>query len=155
MTHEAVFYVVNRAHDLEEIYTLQGHRDPFLITNAAMAYQNFGWVAWADEPAAVFGAAPIHAGVWNVFLLATAQFPKVMLGLTQFAKRTVVPKLFDELGAHRLQCDLHEKHKFVHRWVELSFGAWREGVMENYAPDGADYFRYVLSKPLDRKTRQS
>ncbi len=144
LSHDVVFYIVNRAHDIEEIYTLQGHRNPFVVTNGAMANRDFGWVAWAgEEPVAVFGGAPIHAGVWQMFLMATPQFPKVALGLTRFAKRQVVPKLFGELGAHRLQCDLHEKHTFVHRWVE-GFGARREGVMAGYAPDGADYFRYAL-----------
>lgn len=146
MTHATVFHVVTRAVDIQEVSLLAGGYDPFRITNAAMGYANFGWVAWGeDEPIAVFGGLPVHAGVWQMFLMTTREFPKVALGLTKFAKRTVVPKLFGEIGAHRLQCDLHEKHTFVHRWVE-GFGAKREGVMEGYAPDGAAYYRYVLSK---------
>lgn len=148
LEHGAAFHVVRHAHDLEDIYTLQGHRNPWLILNAVMAYQDFGWVAWAGEvPAAVFGAMPHHAGCWQVFLMATADFPKVMLGLTRFARREVVPQIWD-LGGHRIQCDLHEGKVAVHRWVE-GFGAVREARFERYAPDGAAYVRYALTKPLD------
>lgn len=145
LTHEAVHHVVTRAHDLEDVYTLHGHRDPFIVTYGAMTYRNFAWVAWDDEPIAVFGGAPIHAGCWQMFLLATPEFGKVALPLTRFAKREVVPRLW-ALGAHRLQCDLHEKRALVHRWVE-GFGARREGTMWGYAPDGSNYFRYTLVRP--------
>lgn len=146
LVHGPVLHVVANAHDIEEIYTLAGHRNPFVVMNAAMAYQNFAWLAWdGEEPVAVFGGSEVHAGVWQMFLMATAAFPKVALGLTRFAKREVVPRLFGELRAHRLQCDLHEKHVFVHRWVE-AFGASREGEMRGYAADGATYLRYVLTK---------
>jgi hypothetical protein len=68
----------------------------------------------------------------------------VALPLTKFVKRGVIPVLFDELGARRLQADLHSRHVFVHRWVE-ALGARKEGEMRELAPE-ATYFRYALCR---------
>lgn len=140
-TAGAVDFIVRNAHDLEEAFTLYGHRDVSAFVFAIMA-QPLRYMVVADEPVAVFGGCEIHKGVWQVFLTATKDFPKVALGLTRFAKRQLVPML-GTWGAHRLQCDLHEKHVFVHRWVE-TFGAKRESVKEHYAADGSNYFHYAL-----------
>jgi hypothetical protein len=146
-TAGAVDFIVRNAHDLEEAYTLHGHRQPEVFTYAIMA-QPLCFVAWADKPVAAFGGSEIHKGVWQMFLTATKDFPQVALGLTRFAKRQLVPNL--GTSAHRLQCDLHEKHAFVHRWVE-TFGATRESVKKHYASDGSNYFHYVLK--LDKSDK--
>ena len=144
LDHGAVLHVAHNAIDREEIYALIGERNPFLVMNAAMAQRNFSWLAWHDDqPVAVFGGSEALKGIWQMYLFATPLFPKVALGLTRFAKREVVPRLFGEIGAHRLQADLHEKHVYAHRWLE-TLGAKRESVRAGYAPDGADYFHYVL-----------
>jgi hypothetical protein len=153
LNHSVVFEIVRQAHDIEQIYTLHGHRNPFVITNNVMAAANFAWVAWADDkPTTVFGAVPIHAGVWSTFLLTTPDFKKLAIPLTRFAKRTVVPTLFEKIGAHRLEAVLHEKNTHIHRWVE-ALGARKEFVKERYAPDGSAYYGYVLhnqsTKPTD------
>ncbi|MGZ5923512.1 MAG: hypothetical protein ACXWK2_02955 [Rhizomicrobium sp.] len=146
LNHDVVFHIVRQAHDIEQIYTLHGHRNPFLVTNAVMAAANFAWVAWVDdEPTTVFGATQVHDGVWNTFLLTTANFGKLALPLTRFAKRTVVPTLFGQLGVHRLEAFLHEKNTHIHRWVE-TLGARREFVKEGYSRDGAAYYGYAICK---------
>lgn len=144
LDHAAVLHVVARAHDLEEVYTLNGHRNPFIVMNGIMAHASFAWLVWdGDEPCTVFGAAPGNAGVYKAFLLTTDRFPKIALPLTRFVKRTVIPTLFGDLNAHRLEADLHEKHTHIHRWVE-ALGAERESVRKQLAPDGSDYFHYAL-----------
>lgn len=154
LNHGVVFEIVRQAHDLEEIYALHGHRDPHAITNTVMAAANFSWVAWADgQPVSVFGATRVHEGVWSAYLLTTPEFRKIAIPLTRFAKRTVVPTLWG-LGAHRIEAFLHEKHVFIHRWVE-ALGAHKEFVKENYAPDGSDYFGFVLHKPIDKPDKMS
>lgn len=145
LNHGVVHEIVCQAHDLEEIYALNGHRDPHVITNNVMAAANFAWVAWADgKPVSVFGATETHAGVWHAFLLTTPDFKKIAIPLTRFAKRTVVPTLF-QIGAHRIEALLHEKHVFIHRWVE-SLGAKREFVKQGYAADGSAYYGFAICK---------
>jgi RimJ/RimL family protein N-acetyltransferase len=80
-----------------------------------------------------------------MFAFATDKFPRLALGLTRFAKKTVIPTLFRDLGAHRLQCESHEKHTSAHRWLEL-LGAEQESVLRGYGKDGSNYFQYVIYK---------
>jgi hypothetical protein len=84
--------------------------------------------------------------------LTTDKFPKIAIPLTRFAKKTVVPTLSNELGAHRLQVDLHEANTFIHRWVE-TLGGRKEGVKERYAPDGSNYLTFVLLKEVDKSDK--
>ncbi|WP_208830140.1 hypothetical protein [Bradyrhizobium neotropicale] len=146
LDYGVVLQIVENAHDIEQIYTLHGHRDPAVIANSVMAAANFSWVAWADgAPVTVFGAREIYDGVWHTYLLTTADFRKIALPLTKFAKRTVVPTLFEKIGAHRLEAFLHEDNVFIHRWVE-ALGARREFVKENFSRDGKAYFGYAICK---------
>lgn len=151
-SHESVLHVVRnmRARDKEEIYNLRWEPNPFVIMNEVMAQSNFAWVAWLDDkPAAVFGGAPLHPGVWSMFAFATDEFPRLALGLTRFAVKTVIPTLFGEMGAHRLQCDSHEKHIDAHRWL-ARMGASKESVKKSFGQDGADYFTFTILKKVDK-----
>lgn len=146
--HETVLYVVKnmRERDREEIYNLRWDDNPFTILNDVMAQRNFAWVAWHEnKPAVVFGGAPLHPGVWSMFCFGTDVFHHLALGLTRFAKQTVMPTLFGEMEAHRLQCDSHEKHVSAHKWLRV-LGASREGVKRAYGRDGADYHTYAVLK---------
>lgn len=146
--YDPVLYVVRnmRARDAEEIYNLRETDNPFDVMNSVMALRNFAWIAWHDgRPAVVFGGAPRHPGVWSMFCFATDDFPKLALGLTRFAKTTVLPTLFGDLGARRLECDSHEKHVSAHRWLGL-LGAEREAIKRNYGKDGANYYTFALLK---------
>lgn len=147
-SHETVLHVVRnmRERDKEEIYNLRFDDNPFVIMNDVMGRRDFAWVAWLDgKPAAVFGGAPLHPGVWSMFAFATDEFPRLALGLTRFAKKTVIPMLLGEMGAHRLQCETHEKHASAHHWLKL-LGAGCESVKKGYGRDGADYFVYTIIK---------
>lgn len=145
-SHDTVLHVVKnmRERDKEEIYNLRFDDNPYTILNDVMAQSNFAWVAWVDDrPTAVFGGAPTHPGVWSMFCFATDEFPRLALGLSRFAIKTVVPTLFGEIGAHRLQCDSHERHVSAHKWLKL-LGAEREAVKVGYGRDGANYYSFVI-----------
>lgn len=147
-SHDAVLYVVKnmRERDQEEIYNLRWDDNPFMILNDVMAQKNFAWIAWLDEkPAVVIGGAPVRPGVWSMFCFGTDEFPRLALGLTRFASKNIVPTLFGELGAHRLQCDSHEKHVTAHKWLKM-FGAEIEAVKAGYGRDGSNYFSFVIPK---------
>lgn len=153
LDYGVVLEIVRQAHDLEQVFVLNGHRDPALVAKGVMAAANFSWVAWADgKPVAVFGAIEIHKGVWQIYMLTTPAFPKIAISLTRFLKRVMVPTLFDDLGCRRLEGFFHEANTFIHRWVE-GFGARKEFVKENYAPDGAAYVGYVLQMQSTNPTK--
>lgn len=145
LSHDAVLYVAMnmRQSDREEIYNLRWEENPFVVMQDTMLHRNFAWVAWVGEtPCAVFGGAPRHPGVWEMFMYATDDLPKIGLALTRFAVRTAVPTLRD-LGAHRLQADSHSGHTDAHKWL-AAIGASVEGVKRAYGKDGADYWTWVL-----------
>lgn len=156
-THATVFHVAAnmRAVDKEEIYGLRWEENPFVITQEVMAQSMFAWVAWDGEtPCAVIGGAPTHPGVWQMFMFATDSFPRIALGLTKFVLRGMLPQLWGELNAHRLEADSHEKHTEAHRWLER-LGAYLESRKQDYGRDRADYRHYVLLKPVDRQNQQA
>jgi len=156
-THDTVLHVAMnmRERDKEEIYNVRAEPNPFLLMNDVMAQASFSWVAWAGErPCAVFGGAPIHPGVWSMFMFGTDEMTRrIVAEMSRFALDHVVPTLFEKLGAHRLQCDSHWRHEEAHRWLKR-LGARRESIREGFGKDGSDYFHYVLSKDIDGQTRQ-
>lgn len=144
-THETVLHVVlnMRERDKEEIYGVRFDPNPFLLVNDVMAQASYSWVAWHDgRPIGVGGGAPRHPGVWNMYMFATDEFPRIALGTTRFVRKTVFPQLFGELDARRLQCDSHEAHTDAHRWLEGA-GFVKESVRRAYGKDGADYFHFA------------
>lgn len=159
VTHDTVLHVAMNMRDADkrEIYALRWEDNPFLVTNDVMAARNFSWVAWLDgRPCAVFGGAPLHPGVWSMFMFATDDFRRLALGLTRMARRQIVPRLFGEIGAHRLQCHSHVEHEDAHRWL-ASLGCERESILKGFGRDGSDYIMFTLSKvenPVDRKTQR-
>lgn len=146
-THETVLAVCLhlRERDHEEIYGLRWEDNPFVVMNEVMAQKDFAWVAWYENrPVAVFGGAPIHPGVWQMFAFGTDEFDTIARPLTRFAIKTVIPQVF-AMGGRRLQCDSHEKHTGAHRWLRR-LGATQESVRKGYGRDGADYLHFVLSR---------
>jgi hypothetical protein len=81
--------------------------------------------------------------LFQMFAFGTDDFNNIAKPLTRFLKKTVVPTLFGELGAHRLEADSHEKHTQAHRWLRW-FGARQEGVKRRYGRDGSDYYTFAL-----------
>jgi hypothetical protein len=145
--HGAVFYVVNnmRAIDRAEIYGLRFHQNPFILTGEVMAQAKFCWVAWhGEKPAAVIGATETHPGCWQVFCFGTDEFNRIALPLTRFVRRRMLPALFNDLGARRLEADSLCHHTEAHRWLE-SFGAKQESIKEAYS-DAGDYFTFALCR---------
>lgn len=144
--HETVLHVARhmRGIDREEIYGIRDHENPFLITNEVMAAANFAWVAWHDGwPAIVIGGRENWHGRWSMFCFGTDSFPALGLPLTRFVKSHLLPTLFDELGAKRLEADSHWRHVEAHRWLE-SFGAHQESVKRAYGKNGDDYFCFAF-----------
>lgn len=156
-TEGTVTHVVEnmRASDKQEIYGLRHSEDPRLVVRDVMAMSNFAWVGWLDsKPHAVFGGGEVRPGVWSMFAFATDEFPRLALGLTRFAKRSVLPMVFGRLGAHRLQCESHESHTSAHKWLEL-LGAHRESILKGYGKDGSNYHQFVVLKQSTNPTIQS
>lgn len=151
--YEAVLHVVRHMRDVdkEEIYALRFHENAEAIASEIMLRPEMTWVAWKDGvPAAVFGGVETMPGVWRIHAFGTDQWKKIIIPLSRFIKKKMLPLLFDTFGARRLEADSHWSHMEAHRWMEM-FGAEREGVRQALGKDGSDYVTYVI---LDKTKAQ-
>lgn len=127
--------------DRREIFNLMTIDDPFYLAHWA-GQADFKYVGTYDGEAVVaFGALEMWPKIWNIFMFATDDFPKVALPAMKFMKRHLVPDVM-AVGAHRAQCHSAEYHDEAHRFLER-MGAVRESFMPKYGKDGSGYFTYV------------
>lgn len=132
-----VLRVAERAMAIE-----QSSRDPREIVDTVMVQEAV--VAWHDDqPVAVLGVFETEPGEWTMYCFHTEHFGKVITGLTRFIKRFLIPGLFDERGARRIEGSSPVKNIAIHRWMELC-GAKREGTR------GDSVVYAIVAKPLDK-----
>lgn len=146
-----VYYVMSnlRPIDREEIFAVRGHDSVDRVTMELMSRPEMTWVAWHDgKPAVVFGGVEICPGVWTMHCFGTPDWPKLAVPLTRFAKRKVLPLLFNDFNAHRLEADSIASHTEAHRWIELC-GARKEGVKAKRGRARQNYYTYVIVKGVD------
>lgn len=141
---EDLLYVAShmRADDKMEVFATRWNDDPAALAADAMnpVLTPFAWIASKENPIAAIGAYPAWPGVWNIWMFATDEFPKISLSLSKFVKRRFMPRL-KEVG-HRGQCYSHEDHHNAHRWLE-AMGGEREGTLKAFGKDGKDFHIYA------------
>lgn len=132
-----------RAADAEEIYATRYENDPVALARDCMAYPQFAWTAWLeDEPVCAIGAVPMHPGLWQAWMFATDDFPKIGGYVTKFAGRVMIRTLA-ESGARRAQCLSSAHHTEAHRWLR-ALGAVQEGPpMLDYGKNGESFLLFV------------
>jgi hypothetical protein len=113
--------------------TLALHRE--IITTCKYLY-----VFGRARAVVVVGAQEFWPGRWSVCAFATDEFTHVVLAVTRFVKRVMIPALIRD-GAQRAQCASHAKHTDAHRWLEM-LGAEHEGTLRSFGKDGADFLVY-------------
>ena len=134
-----------RSEDAREIYATRWDNDPIALATAVMRCGDKVWTAHnaGNDPIAVIGGAPLHPNVWTVFMFATDQFHQIAFPLTKYVKRTMIPGLLIEVGAHRAECNSIEGHTVAHNWLR-HLGLKEEGpVMKAYGRDGEDFIKFV------------
>lgn len=150
-TPERLLHVVRnlREADRDEIYALREHRDPQRIVAEVMARAQFAWVMdWRGEPTVALGGTEMWPGVWSIHCFGTDNWSRLALPLTKFVRRTMLPTLFNQLHAHRLEADSLSTHTQAHRWMEIC-GARREAVRQARGRHGEDFFTYVVIRGVD------
>lgn len=136
-----------REWDAREIFATRWTDDRADLAAAVLACGEFGWVAGdGGLPVAAFGASPSWNGVWQVWMFATDDWPKVALGVTRFIKKVMIPAL-EEVGCHRAECRSMEGHVVAHRWLE-ALGAHKESELKHYGRDGQTFYLYCWTRPI-------
>ena len=138
-----------REWDRREVFATQWDDDAAKLVSNILAGGEFGWVAGVDGlPVAAFGAIPVWNGVWQVWMFATDDWPKVALGVTRFIKKVMIPAL-EEVGCHRAECRSMDGHDVAHRWLEC-LGAHKESELPHFGRDGQTFYLYCWTRPISR-----
>ena len=147
LTPEALREVAEnmREWDRKEIFATRWEDSVDDLVRDAMACYDFGWIAsHNDKPVCAIGGAPVHPGVWSVWMFATPEFDKIKYSLSRFALRQMKPVLL-ELG-NRVECRSMEGHTDAQLWLEF-LGMTRESVIPHYGKGGETFFLYSIFNP--------
>lgn len=113
---------------------------PALVHDVTEYWARPGWVFYGgdnDTPIAIVGATPMWPGRYQVWMLATPQFPRIALSMTKFIKNTMIP-LLEEKGAIRCDTPCAANRPEAQKWLRL-LGAKHEGLARNYGKNGEDF----------------
>jgi len=134
-----------REWDRKEIFATRWTDDIHDLVNDAMACYEFGWIAsHEDRPVCAIGGAPVHPGVWSVWMFATPEFDKIKFSLSRFALRRMKPVLLSV--CNRVECRSMEGHTDAQLWLEF-LGMKRESVIPHYGKNGETFFLYSIFNP--------
>lgn len=134
-----------REWDKREIYATRWEADPQALARDCMSSGDFAYTFWYEgAPIAAMGLIPMHPGVWNAWMFATDEFPKIGLMVTKFAKRVLFPSLLGQ-RAHRIFALSMVGHEDAQRWL-VSLGAKPEARLANYGKGREDFVVYAWSR---------
>lgn len=142
-----VLYVCRNMRDLsrDEMCLICATDDPEVIARLfSRPDGGLHWVAHHEgRPAALFGAYPMHKGVWALYGFGTDDYAAVLGEVTRFARRD----MFEAVAkvAHRAQCLSPVSHVETHKWLRL-LGAKQEGVLEQYGTNREDVAMFAWTK---------
>jgi hypothetical protein len=91
----------------------------------------------------VGGALPVHPGVASTFMYSTEDFKKVVLEVTRFFKRQLIPTL-SKMGIHRVHALGRVDDLAGIAWKEQNLGMWPEAYFTRYGRDRGDYVLHTL-----------
>lgn len=112
--------------DRREVFALMADDNPLALAARLNVVAEQAWCAhWQGRPVAAFGAAPNGPYVADVWLFASDDWPRVMLSVTRFILRQLMPDLA-AAGYRRAQCQSSIEHPAAHAWLSR-LGAVREG----------------------------
>jgi hypothetical protein len=86
----------------------------------------------------------MRPGVWEVFAFGTDLWPSVVLDMTRYATRRIMPALL-RVGFHRAECRALAFHEDSRKWIEF-LGAREEAVLKKFGRAGEDFVSYVWGR---------
>lgn len=138
---DLLFIATNmRDDDKKEIYATRWSNSPIDLARDGMQFSPWSYIVHLERPICAIGAAPMHPGVWAVWMFATDEFPLIGLSLTKWVKRAFMPSL--RYFGHRAECRSWSGHHSAHKWLE-NLGAIRESVLKDYGKNREDFYLYV------------
>ena len=146
LEHTLRVALVMRAEDRREIFATRHRDDAAELARLAVALSRFGAIAATalDRPVAALGAIEAWPGVFQVWMFATDDWPKVALEATRWCCRVLRPAML-AAGGHRAECASLDGHRQAQRWLER-LGFRREATMPAFGRHGETFHRYVMTR---------
>ena len=85
---------------------------------------------------------PRWPGVWNAYMLGTADFPQVALSVCKHARRFIIPAIFNSDGFQRMDAYAVADYCLAHRWLSW-LGAQCEAPLANWGKNGETFLSFV------------
>ena len=134
-----------RPADADEILPLIWGHTPENLAALVLAGGELIFVArHGSTPVAAFGAVEIKPSNWQVWAFATPQWPKVVLAVSKYLRRRIMP-IVEGRGGNRAECWSLSTHTDAHRWIEM-MGGEREATVSDYGPHRKTYHLYAWTR---------
>jgi hypothetical protein len=135
-----------RPRDADEIFALRWDDDQVSFVRDFFPLMGAACVVWVrDEvPVSCQGIIMARPGVWEVFAFGTNCWPDVVLSMTRYATRVIMPALL-RVGFHRAECRALAAHEDSRRWIEF-LGAHEEARLKGLGRGGEDFVGYVWGR---------
>lgn len=128
-----------------EMFLTRPNEDPDALADALLPFRGFMWTAYfAEHPACIIGAYPLHPGVWGLYGFGTPAYAMVIREVTKHARRFMMPAIVNA-GAHRGQCISPVGHEETHRWLRF-LGAKEEARLHQFGKGGEDCILFAWTK---------
>ena len=128
-----------------EIYATRWDDDPASVALQAMDGGSFCWVCGLERPIAALGAVPVWPNVWQVWMFATDELPRIRFSLTRFARRVMIPALIKS-GAHSAHCYVNEEFSSAHGWLTKCLGGKKSEPLKNFGRNKETFFIFSWSE---------
>jgi hypothetical protein len=107
---------------------------------------------WHNQPVRIGGFIEIRPRVISMMLFATADFPKIGLGITRFTTRQMMPRL-EAAGVHRFEAASLAGYSEVHTWLGVLGLKPETAPLRNFGKNGESFI--MFSKVIDATNRPS
>jgi hypothetical protein len=104
-----------------------------------------------DIPVGIGGLVETRPGVASLLFFATEDFSKIVIDLTRFVSKELIPAGKD-MGFHRIECVSHELHTDAHRWIK-QLGLTEEAVLQGFGRGGETFILFSWVAERVRQTR--
>ena len=106
-------------------------------------------VGGLENPIYAGGAIEVYPGAWQMWSVATEDFDKIMLSVTKYVRRIMLPKIVRH-GAWRIEARCIGGDVETQKWMQL-LGAKLESTQKGTGKNGEDFLIYVWSFPNVRR----
>ena len=133
-----------RKWDAREIYPMRHSKKPEDLAEQ-VCKSTISGIVRTDRPIICFGFQEMGPKYFQAFMFATDEWRRGALTLTKFAKREMIPFIFEDLGANRVEARSLVGHLNAQDWMN-ALGAIEECDIPDRGEDRETYKLFAITK---------